>query len=50
MTPRQASRNAAMRPVLVDLIKSIENQSARSPQSLAYDFSWIWKELGLDKS
>jgi len=48
MTPREASRDAAMRPVLIDMLKNMENAAARSPMP-AYDFDKIRKALNLDE-
>ena len=45
-TPREASTDAVMRPVLAEIIKDMENQSAKS-DTLAYDFSRIKKDLGI---
>ena len=50
-TPRAAAQTKVWRPRLIDLLKQIENGSERA--ALAgrppYDFSWIWKELGLER-
>ncbi len=50
-TPRVAAQTKIWRPRLIDLLKRIENGAERA--ALAgrppYDFSWIWKELGLDR-
>jgi hypothetical protein len=48
-TPREAARSEALRPRLVDLLKEMENAESRgaSAASPAYDFGWIWEELGL---
>ncbi len=49
-TPRHAARLKTQRPVLVNLLKTIENGMERQgqPGSPAYDIGWIWKELGLE--
>ena len=49
-TPRHAARLKTLRPRLIDLLKELENHEARSasPESLAYDFGWMWSELGLE--
>ncbi len=49
-TPRHAARLKTLRPRLIDLLKEIENHEARAagPESPAYDFRWIWRELELD--
>jgi hypothetical protein len=48
-TPREAARLKRVRPKLVSLLQEFENMSAR--QRLegrpAYDFGWMWGELGL---
>jgi hypothetical protein len=48
-TPREAARLKAARPRLVALLQEVENMAAR--QRLegrpAYDFGWMWAELGL---
>lgn len=50
-TPRAAARTNVWRPRVIDLLKQIENGNERA--ALAgrplYDFSWIWKELGLER-
>ncbi len=48
-TPHQAVRNTAGRKKVIDLLKTIENRSARQTGSPVadYDFSWMWDELGL---
>jgi hypothetical protein len=49
-TPREAAKDPALRPALVDLIKGLEviyQQSLRRGDP-AYDPSWMWAELGLD--
>ncbi|PYQ03037.1 MAG: hypothetical protein DMF82_14315 [Acidobacteria bacterium] len=50
-TPRQAARSRTLRPRLVDLLKEMENRETRAarPASPAYDFGWIWQELGLER-
>jgi hypothetical protein len=50
-TPRDAARLKTMRPRLVDLLKDMENMETRGarPDNPAYDFGWIWAELGLDR-
>jgi hypothetical protein len=48
-TPRHASRLKTVRPRLIDLLKEMENLEARTAtsESPAYDFGWMWGELGL---
>lgn len=49
-TPRHAARLKTLRPRLIDLLKDLENHEARAatPDSPAYDFRWMWRELGLE--
>jgi len=50
-TPRHAARLKSVRPKLVALLQEFENMAAR--QRLqgrpAYDFGWMWEELGLPR-
>jgi len=50
-TPRQAARLKAMRPRLIALLKEFENGSERLRREgrPAYDFGWMWDELGLGR-
>lgn len=50
-TPRESAGLPALRPRLVDLLKDMENMEERGarPGSPAYDFGWIWTELGLER-
>jgi len=50
-TPRQAAGQAATRAKLVAILKQMENQAVRQRRSgqAAYDFGWMWAELGLDR-
>ncbi|MCU0253043.1 MAG: SEC-C domain-containing protein [Acidobacteria bacterium] len=49
-TPRQAAKDPALRPRLVDLLRSFENEEAHGkPPGARYDFSWMWRELGLER-
>jgi hypothetical protein len=50
-TPRQAARLASLRPRLVALLKGMENASERDRRTgrPAYDFGWLWGELGLER-
>jgi hypothetical protein len=50
-TPRQAAGSERLRPRLIDLLKEIENSEVRAarPASPAYDFGWMWQELGLQR-
>jgi SEC-C motif len=49
-TPREAARDAALRPKLIGLIEGLEGTYQRALQSgaPAYDPSWMWDELELD--
>jgi hypothetical protein len=49
-TPREAARDEALRPRLVDLIHGLEGmyESALRSGQPAYDPSWMWSELGFD--
>jgi hypothetical protein len=49
-TPRDAAREDALRPKLVDLVRGLEGtyQAALRSGEPAYDPSWMWSELGLD--
>ncbi len=50
-TPREAACLTSMRPKLVALLKAMEHASARDKRAgrPAYDFGWMWEELGLDR-
>jgi hypothetical protein len=50
-TPREAAGLKSLRPRLVSLLKSMESMSARQRQAgeTAYDFGWMWGELGLPR-
>jgi hypothetical protein len=50
-TPRQAARSRAGRSRVVALLKDMESLSARQRREghPAYDFGWMWGELGLDR-
>jgi hypothetical protein len=50
-TPREAARSKAGRPRVVGLLKDMESFSARERLAgrPAYDFGWMWAELGLDR-
>ena len=51
LTPREASASKADRPRLVALLKDMESLAARERLAgrLAYDFAWMWAELGLER-
>lgn len=50
-TAREAARLKTLRPRLVDLLKEMENMETRAarPENPAYDFGWMWTELGLER-
>jgi hypothetical protein len=49
-TPRQAATDPALRPQLVDLLRTMENSEARSfPPGQRYDFGWLWEQLGVGR-
>lgn len=50
-TPRRAARLKTWRPRVIALLKMLENHSERLRREgrPAYDFSWMWDELGLDR-
>lgn len=49
-TPRHAARLKTVRPRVIDLLKELESHETRAAtsQSPAYDFGWMWRELGLE--
>lgn len=50
-TPRHATKLKTVRPKLITLLKDFESHSERQRRAgeIAYDFSWIWKELDLTR-
>ncbi|HWP56707.1 MAG TPA: SEC-C domain-containing protein [Candidatus Acidoferrales bacterium] len=50
-TPRQASRLKSVRPKLIALLKNMESMEERKRRAgeAAYDFGWMWEELGLER-
>jgi hypothetical protein len=50
-TPRRAARDSRMRARVVELLKGIENIEGgkRRAGRIAYDSSWMWQELGLER-
>jgi len=48
LSPRQCAADPALRDEVVGWLKQLENSTERSPGA-AYDFSWIWDELGLPR-
>jgi len=50
-TPREAAGLKSARPGLIALLKDMENLSARERLEgrPAYDFGWMWGELGLER-
>jgi hypothetical protein len=51
-TPRHAARLKTVRPMLIELLKSIERQGEQAlpDGSPAYDATWMWQELGLERA
>ena len=52
LTPRQAARDQHLRQKLITLLKDFENRAAHEAKEgrPSYDFTWMWKELGLQQS
>jgi SEC-C motif len=50
-TPRRAAKLKTVRPKLVTLLKDFESRAERQRRAgePAYDFGWMWKELGLTR-
>jgi hypothetical protein len=50
-TPRETAQKPATRGKVIGLLKQMENRAARQRQErqLAYDFGWMWAELGLER-
>lgn len=50
-TPRHAARLKTIRPKLIALLKDFESRSERQRRAgqVAYDFGWMWAELGLPR-
>jgi hypothetical protein len=50
-TPRHAARLKTVHPKLIALLKDFESHSERQRRSgeVAYDFGWMWTELGLNR-
>lgn len=50
-TPRAAAASRLWRPKVVDALKQLENAGQRAERSgrPAYDFGWIWRELGVSR-
>ncbi len=48
-TPRHAAKLKTVRPKLITLLKDFESHAERQRRAgePAYDFGWMWKELGL---
>jgi hypothetical protein len=49
--PREAARSRTGRPKVVALLKDLESRAARDRLAgrPAYDFGWMWAELGLER-
>ena len=52
ITPRAAAKTAKERAKLIEWLKYIENRSAQQPDHsdpmATYDYSWLWRELGVE--
>jgi hypothetical protein len=50
-TPRHAATLKTVRPKLIALLKDMESRSERERRAgkTAYDFGWMWKELGVTR-
>jgi SEC-C motif-containing protein len=50
-TPREAASLKSLRPKLIALLKGMENAAERQRREgrPAYDFAWMWEELGLER-
>ncbi len=50
-TPRHAAKLKTVRPKLIALLKELEGYSERQRRAgkVAYDFGWMWQELGLSR-
>jgi hypothetical protein len=50
-TPREAAASRKLRPLLLDLLRELENRTERSKRNDpdAYDPGWLWTELGLER-
>jgi SEC-C motif len=50
-TPRHAAKLKTVRPKLIALLKDFESRAERQRRAgkPAYDFSWMWVELGLNR-
>lgn len=53
ITPRAAARTVAGRERLSAWLKHLENRSGNQPDPndpmATYDFTWIWRETGIEK-
>lgn len=53
LTPREAAKTASGRKKVAEWLKFIENRAANHPNDAdpmaTYDFSWIWRELGVEQ-
>jgi hypothetical protein len=51
LTPRQAAGDRRRRPKLITLLKEFENRAAHDAREgrPSYNFTWMWKELGLER-
>lgn len=49
LTPREAARQADQRERLIAWLKELESSTARALDMAYYDFTWMWRELGVDR-
>ena len=47
-TPRACAADPQTRHQVIDWLKYLENTNQHSPQP-AYDFGWMWEELGIER-
>jgi hypothetical protein len=47
-TPRACAADPQTRHEVIEWLKYLENTDQHSPQT-AYDFGWMWEELGIDR-
>lgn len=48
-TPREAVEDGAGRERVAALLRSFEEMEETKPEGQRYDFTWLWKELGIDE-
>lgn len=47
-TPREAVEDGSGRERVAALLRSFEEMEETKPEGQRYDFTWLWKELGID--